>query len=83
VAAGTPGPINLLLTDVVMPGMPGPDLARRLAIGRPGLKILYVSGHPDRAEGGEARAPGLFLLHKPFSPEALAARVREALDLAR
>jgi CheY-like chemotaxis protein len=82
VAARTPGPINLLLTDVVMPGMTGPDLARRLAIGRPGLKILYVSGHPDRGEDGEARAPGLFL-HKPFSPEALAARVREALDPAR
>jgi signal transduction histidine kinase len=79
VAARTPGPISLLLTDVVMPGMSGPDLARRLIIGRPALKILYVSGHPDRAADGEARAPGLFL-HKPFSPEALAAKVREALD---
>jgi FixJ family two-component response regulator len=81
VAARTPGPISLLLTDVVMPGMMGPELARRLSAGRPGLKVLYVSGHPDRAVGGEARAPGLFL-HKPFSPEALAARVREALDPA-
>jgi DNA-binding LytR/AlgR family response regulator len=59
--------------------MSGPDLARRLIIGRPALKILYVSGHPDRAADGEARAPGLFL-HKPFSPEALAAKVREALE---
>jgi signal transduction histidine kinase len=81
VAARTPGPISLLLTDVVMPGITGPELARRLSAGRPGLKILYVSGHPDRAVAGEARAPGLFL-HKPFSPEALAAKVREALDSA-
>jgi signal transduction histidine kinase/CheY-like chemotaxis protein len=81
VAARTPEPISLLLTDVVMPGMMGPELARRLTAGRPGLKVLYVSGHPDRAVGSEARAPGLFL-HKPFSPEALAAKVREALDPA-
>jgi CheY-like chemotaxis protein len=82
VAARTPGPISLLLTDVVMPGMVGPELARRLVIGRPALKVLYVSGHPDRAVAGEARAPGLFL-HKPFSPEELATKVREALDAPR
>jgi len=74
------GPIALLLTDVVMPGMDGPGLARRLASIRPGVRLLYVSGYADRvAEAGDG-LPAAALLHKPFSPAILAGKVREVLD---
>jgi len=71
-------PIHLLITDLVMPGMNGRELARRLAMERPRLRVLYVSGHvrPDTLE------PGVAFLQKPFDPEALAHKVREVLDHA-
>ncbi|HYV67174.1 MAG TPA: ATP-binding protein, partial [Myxococcales bacterium] len=80
-AEDEPGPIELLLTDVVMPEMAGPILARRLATLRPGLRVLFMSGYTDDAivRRGilEVGAP---FLQKPFVPEALARRVREVLD---
>jgi CheY-like chemotaxis protein len=75
------GPIHLLLTDVIMPGGSGPDLAAR-AIGlRPGLRVLMMSGYAQEAflhRGGADLSTNL--IEKPFSPNLLLARVRLVLD---
>ncbi|HLF49549.1 MAG TPA: ATP-binding protein, partial [Methylomirabilota bacterium] len=83
IADQRPGPIHLLLTDVIMPGMSGPTLAGRLLSGRPGLKVLYMSGYTDGSivQHG-VLAAGTALLQKPFTLDALARKVREALDSA-
>ena len=76
-----PCKIDLLLTDVIMPGINGRVLAERLAALQTGLKILYMSGYTDStiADHGVLDA-GTSLLHKPFSEEALIQKVREVLD---
>ena len=73
--------IDLLLTDVVMPGGSGPDLSTWLGKGRPQLKVLYMSGYTDEAivQHG-VLAPGIAFLHKPFTAQALAQKIREVLD---
>jgi len=74
-------PIDLLLTDVVMPRMGGLELARRLRAERPDLPILYVSGYTDSALARDgATEPGTAFLPKPYSPSALAACVRDLLS---
>jgi CheY-like chemotaxis protein len=81
-AAAYPGPIGLLLTDVVMPRLSGADLARRIREQRRGMKVLYVSGYADelslprdRFEAGEA------FLQKPFTPDLLLNKLRDLLDV--
>ncbi len=74
------GTIHLLVTDVVMPGMNGPELARRVLDRRPDTKVLFLSGYADAAvERHGVLAPGTAFMQKPFSPSALASRVREVL----
>jgi PAS domain S-box-containing protein len=83
VAERHPEPVDLLLTDVIMPRMSGRALAERLGQTRPGLRVLYMSGYTDDALGSHGVLdPDLALLHKPFTPDALARAVREALDRA-
>ena len=74
-------PIELLLTDVIMPGMNGRELARTLAETRPKMKVLYMSGYTDAAISQQGiLAPGTAFLSKPFTPDVLARKVREVLD---
>jgi CheY-like chemotaxis protein len=75
------GPIDLIVTDVVMPHMGGPKLVENLGQLRPELKVLYMSGYTDQedvARGVSADDAGF--LQKPFTPDALAQKVREILD---
>ena len=81
IAAAHPGPIHLLITDVVMPHLSGPELAAKLALERPETKALYISGYTDDTvfrhgvlEGGVS------FLQKPFNLKALAEKVREVLN---
>jgi PAS domain S-box-containing protein len=76
-----PGPIHLLLADVVMPQEGGPELAARLALRRPDLRVLYISGYDDEAIARHGVLDsGAAFLKKPFTPESLAAKVRRVLD---
>ena len=75
------GTIHLLLTDVVMPGLSGRELADRLATRRPGIRVLYMSGYPGDAVVQHGALPhGSAFLQKPFSPDGLASKVRDVLD---
>lgn len=75
------GEIELVLTDVVMPGMSGPEVAARLKETRPSLEVLYMSGYADTAIGQHGvLAEGAHFIAKPFSVEALRRKVREVLD---
>lgn len=79
-AAQTEGPIDLLLTDIVMPGMSGRELRNELLRQRPTLKALFMSGYPDNEfSESESSAPGFAFLQKPFSTVELLAKVRAIL----
>ena len=78
-----PGPVHLLLTDVVMPGLSGRELAEQLALSHPKMKILYMSGYTDDTIIHHGLlGPGTVFLQKPFSPAALTQKLREVLDTA-
>jgi PAS domain S-box-containing protein len=73
--------IDLVLTDVIMPGMGGREMARSLAASRPELPVLFMSGYDDDGEPGtDGAARGSGVLAKPFTAETLARQVRDALD---
>ena len=84
VAAQNLGPIHLLLTDVVMPGINGRVLAEQLAPRHRAMKVLYMSGYTDSFIAGHGvLEQGMHLLNKPFTEEALMHKVREVLDVSR
>ena len=73
--------IHLLLTDVIMPEMSGPELAQRLTLLNPQMRVLFMSGYiDDSVVRQEFREQGIAYLQKPFSPAKLAKKVREVLD---
>ena len=81
IARSHAGEIRLLVTDIVMPGMTGRELAIALAAERPGVRVLYMSGYTDDAVVRHGvLVEGTPYLQKPFSPDALARKVREILD---
>ena len=75
------GRIHLLLTDVVMPGLSGRELAEQLVAERPDVRVIYTSGYTDdeTVRHGVREAETAFL-QKPFTPEQLGRRIREVLD---
>jgi PAS domain S-box-containing protein len=81
IAASHPGPIHLLLTDVVMPGLSGRQLSDQLVRLRPDTRVLYTSGYTDDAvvRHGVLES-GIAYLQKPFTADGLARKVREVLD---
>ncbi len=83
-STGHPGPIDLLVTDLVMPGRGGHELVTRLATQRPDMAVLCISGYVNPAVvavGG--LDPDIPFLQKPFTPEVLLRKVRETLDEPR
>jgi CheY-like chemotaxis protein len=79
-AASHDGPIDLLITDVVMPDMDGRAAARAITEWRPGCRVLFISGYPPESEefGGDIRITAF--LQKPFVPRTLIQRVGELLN---
>ena len=83
-AAAGDEPIHLLVTDVIMPDMSGPELARRIQSLRPGLRTLFVSGYTAETVRGRGRLPpGSAFLEKPFDQLSLLRGVRALLDQQR
>jgi CheY-like chemotaxis protein len=76
------GPIDLLLTDVVMPELGGREVAERALQMRPDMRVLFMSGHTQDVVLKEGIQKGAAFLQKPFTPAGLAQKVRETLDLA-
>jgi len=84
VAAAHAGEIHLLVTDVVMPGESGPQVATRIAGARPSMRILYISGYTDDALSRHGLVDSeIEFLSKPFTPRALGEKVREVLEKRR
>ncbi len=74
------GAFDLVLSDVVMPGMGGPELARAIRARWPGIAVILMSGYAEEIVGREAPADELAFLAKPFAPDALTTLVRRVLD---
>jgi CheY-like chemotaxis protein len=75
------GQVHLVVTDVIMPGLDGPSMAKQLIQRCPSLRVLYVSGYTqDALAERSVLASGIEFLHKPFTPSSLLARVRAVLD---
>jgi YesN/AraC family two-component response regulator len=75
------GPVHLLLTDIVLPGMKGPDVASKVREIHPDVKVLYTSGYAENVVVRQGLLEkGTAFLEKPFTPDRLARRVRRILD---
>jgi CheY-like chemotaxis protein len=77
------GAVSLVIADVLMPEMGGSELARRLAVERPGLPILFLAGYSDDEMTLRGLGPPSAFIPKPFTPGTLADRVGEALAVGR
>jgi two-component system cell cycle sensor histidine kinase/response regulator CckA len=81
VSQSHPGPIHLMITDILMDGMSGVELADRLAFKRPEMRVLFATGYPaGLTEGTHIASKAAHLLKKPFSGRELAAKIREVLE---
>jgi CheY-like chemotaxis protein len=81
IASSFEGTIHAIVTDVVMPGMSGPTLATWLELGRPDIRVLYISGYTnDMMEQRGVFREGMRFLRKPFAPEDIARALRDVLD---
>jgi DNA-binding response OmpR family regulator len=81
VAGSYSAPISLMLTDVILPRMSGPQIAEALRSSRPDTRVLFMSGYTDDAIGHHGiLAPGVHFLQKPFTSESLLHKVRDVLD---
>jgi hypothetical protein len=78
-AAKHEGKIDLVITDVVMPGMGGRELVKQLALTRPETKVLFLSGYTEEAISEGTIESGAAFLQKPFTLQALSRKVREVL----
>ena len=76
----SPDAIQLLITDVFMPDVSGPDLAKRLLAIRPALKVLYVSGSNEALRDSGMASQTANFLQKPYSQEQISKKIREILD---
>jgi two-component system cell cycle sensor histidine kinase/response regulator CckA len=81
VAASTP--IDLILSDVMMPRMGGPELVQQFLLVHPAPVVMFMSGYAEEALMAEVRLISSAVLRKPFSPAILARAVRDALDASR
>jgi two-component system cell cycle sensor histidine kinase/response regulator CckA len=78
-AAAHPGQIDLLVTDMYMPGLRGPEIMEKMVSSRPGMAVLFMSGYADEDVVRSGLLPGAQLLRKPFTVEELNEAVRQAL----
>jgi CheY-like chemotaxis protein len=78
--AGMPQPPDLVLSDIVMPQMGGPQMVEELRKDHPGLKVLFMSGFTGEFSGDREARAGATILMKPFTAETIAQRVRQLLD---
>ncbi len=80
-AEAHPGKIDMLVTDVIMDELPGPELADLLLAVRPDIKVIFISGYTEGALSPDGvLKPGTILVQKPFTIKILSAKVREVLD---
>jgi signal transduction histidine kinase/CheY-like chemotaxis protein len=81
ISQGHPGPIHLMITDILMDGMSGVELAERLSFKRPEMRVIFATGYPaGLTEGSHLASDATHLLKKPFSGRELAAKIREVLE---
>lgn len=74
------GPVHLLLTDVIMPGLNGKELSNRTVCNYPGIKVIYMSGYPDNVLARHRLLDeGVDFIKKPFTTHGLATKVKEVL----
>lgn len=78
-AAGYEGKIDLLITDMYMPGLRGPEILEKLKLTRPGIPVLFMSGYGDEDVARSGVEPGSSFLRKPFTVQELSEAVRKAL----
>jgi len=74
------GKIDLLLTDLVMEGMSGREIAKKLVLDRPSIQVMYMSGFAEKNVEKLPALPGSVFIQKPFTREALAEKIHEALS---